>query len=266
MKKIILVLLLIFGTFLYSKTFEAKYNVTYGDFLTLGIATSKLNINNNLYKIIVNVKTTGFAKFVSNNRIETYESHGKIIKNKFVPNKYIKIKKDNNKRRVKTHTFDYKKNMIYIKDEIFEKTKIYDQSMNLVEKDSYYINKEELDYFAKDDILSLFFNVKDSIKHYKHGEKYSLYAVGANKTKGLINIFIPSAIQKIELDKALPTNDRTKFIASINQDIFQSDKGELLISLNNYGFCTLAILKDVLFFGDIIGEMIDFKIDDKGLN
>ncbi len=43
----------------------------------------------------------------------------------------------------------------------------------------------------------------------------------------------------------------------VNDDIFASDKGELLINLRDDGLCTQAILKDVLFFGDIRGEMID---------
>ncbi len=264
MKKTILLLIFISLTAgLLAKEIEAKYNITYGNFLDLGLATSTLEIINDNYKIKIEAKTTGMAKFLTNNRVEIYESHGKIINNLFVPNKFIKTKKDDNKKRVRTYAFDYKNEKIFINDKRSGKKIKYNTNF---EKEFEVLNSNQdsiLDYFAKNDILSLFFNLKNKMKTFENGKEYSLKAVGANKTKGFINILMPTNNSLKLLNKALKTNDKSKFTVFINQKIFQSEKGELLISLNKEGFCSYAILKNVLLFGDIVGEMIDFKIKEE---
>jgi len=261
MKKLTLLLIfLLFNLNLFAKHIEAKYNITYGKFLGLGTATTILEIKKNLYKIKIEAKTTGMAKYLTNNREEIYESYGEIINNQFIPKKFIKIKKDSKKKRVRTYTFNHKEKKILVND---KKTGKEEKLNSSFKKVTININKEknsELDYFAKDDILSLFFNINQKLINYKTGEEYTLSAVGANKTKGLINILIPTAKNLKKMNKVLKTNDKSKFTAFINQRIFQSKRGELLLSLNDNGFCSYAVLKDVLLFGDIVGKMIEFKI------
>lgn len=264
MKKSILLFLFIFLTLdIFAKQVEAKYNISYGKFLDLGIATTTLELNNDNYKIKMEAKTTGMAKFLTNNRIEIYESYGKIINNKFVPNIFIKTKKDDNKKRVRTYNFDYQNKRILINDKKTSKNIKYDANLKKKIEVINFENNSTLNYFAQNDILSLFFNLKNKIKVFENGKEYSLKAVGANKTKGSINILMPTDKSFKLLDEVLKTKDKSKFTVFINQKIFQSQKGELLISLNKEGFCSYAILKDVLLFGDIVGEMIDFKIKEE---
>ncbi len=263
MKKIILLLIPFFLSInIFAQEVVAKYSVTYGKFLKLGIAETKLNIKNNEYKISIIAKTTGMAKFLSNKRVEIYESYGKVINNIFIPKKFVKIKKDSLKKRIKTYTFDRKNKKILLHYLQIGKEKRFNQDH---EYKTIEINKVEesiLDYYAENDILSLFFNIKLKIQKFEDGKEYTLNAVGANKTKGVINILMPSSKQLKNMNKVLKTEDKTKFTAYINQNIFQSKRGELLLSLNNYGFCTFAVLKDVLLFGDIVGKMIEFKVKD----
>ncbi len=262
MKKLTLLLIfLVLNLNLFAKHIEAQYDITYGDFLDLGVATTTLEINKNLYKLKIEAKTTGMAKYLTNNREEIYESYGQVINNQFIPSKFIKTKKDDHKKRVRTYIFNHKDKKILLNDKRFGKIKKMDSSFNEI---SININKEknsELNYFAKDDILSLFFNINKKIVNYEKGKEYTLNAVGANKTKGLINILMPTPEKLKQMNKVLKTNDKSKFTAFINQKIFQSKRGELLISLNNNGFCSYAVLKDVLFFGDIVGKMVKFKIN-----
>lgn len=261
MKRLILLFIFIFFTFnVFAKQIEAKYIITYGSFFDLGEAISTLEIDKDTYKIKIAAKTIGMSKFLTNNREEIYESHGKIIDNEFVPTKFIKIKKDNYKKRIRVFNFDYKNNKILINDSIKGKEKIHtillEEKFISIDKKSNY----DLNYFADNDILSLFFNLNKKITSFQKGKEYKLKAVGANKTKGVINILMPTLESYKVLDKILETNDKSKFTVFINQKIFQSEKGELLISLNKQGFCSFAILKDVLFFGDIVGKMTEFKI------
>jgi len=44
--------------------------------------------------------------------------------------------------------------------------------------------------------------------------------------------------------------------AIVHQDIFSSDKGELLLRIGDDGITQKAVLKDLIFFGDIRAERI----------
>ncbi len=246
MKRFIALLFIFTNCILFAKTIEANYSISYGSFLDLGIAHTKLTYNKSDYEIMIEAKTTGIAKILTNNRIEIYKSVGSFIDNKFIPKKFVKIKKNNNSSRMKEYTFDYKNKKILVKTTNEGIKKSVNNELKFEDKTFYNEHKDELDFFTKNDLLSLFFNLKELIE-FKEGKSYSFSAVGANKIDGKINLFIPSKEKKL--------------IVYINQKIFGSEKGELLLSLNNEGFCSIAILKDVVFFGDIIGEMTDFKIN-----
>jgi len=45
--------------------------------------------------------------------------------------------------------------------------------------------------------------------------------------------------------------------AIINQKIFASDKGKLLLRVGDDGITKQAILKDVIFFGDMVAKKVD---------
>lgn len=259
-KSILLLTSLFFSINIFAQEIKATYSVTYGKFLELGIAKTALITKNDTYKIKVEAITTGLSKILTNSRVEIYESYGKIINNRFIPDKFIKTKKNDIKKRVRSYTFDRKNKKILVSDVKSGKKK---KLNNNLKYELVNFNEEKnstLEYFAQDDILSLFFNIHKKMIEYKEGEEYSLKAVGANKTKGIINILMPSKEELKIMNKVLKTDDKTKFTAYINQKIFQSERGELLISLNEYGFCSFAVLKDVLLFGDIVGKMINFKI------
>lgn len=259
MKKFIPLLFIFTNIILFAKTIEANYSITYGSFLDLGIANAKLTYNQKEYEIKIEAKTIGMAKFITNNRIEIYKSTGKFIDNKFVPKKFIKIKKNDHKSRIKEYTFDYQNKKILVKTINEGIKKSVNKELKFEEKPFYNENTNELNFFTKNDLLSLFFNLNELIE-FKNKKSYSFSAIGANKKDGKIDLLIPSKDRTYQLNKTMKKENEKKLIVHINQKIFGSEKGELLLSLNNEGFCSIAILKDVLFFGDIIGEMKDFKI------
>ncbi len=251
------------------KKIEAFYDVSYGIFGTLGIAKASIDIKDNIYTIKVIAKATGIAKFFSNGKEETYTSSGIVKNNIFIPNTYIKTSKTNSKNLKKIYTFDYMKNKVVVEKTqnklVIIKAKYDGTSESRKKKDKKWVKShciEDLEYFSNNDLLSLFFNIKQFVPSFNKGTKHSLNAVGANNKNGLINIIVPSGKKYKNLEKNLNIKSDDKFIAQINQDIFSSKKGELFISLNNYGISNKAVLKDVLFFGDIVGVMTDFKIKD----
>jgi len=260
MKRIIL-LIIFLSLFLNAKTIEATYKISYGIFGELGLAKTTLELlPNNTYKIKVHAFATGIAKFLSSNKEEFYESHGFIKNNLFFPNKFIKISNNSYKKRAKTYQFDYEKNQVLLEKHEKKLITKFDKDLQRVESWKYNSSNELSKYFTPNDLLSLFFNLNKVIPSFAQGNSYQLKAIGANKENGKLDIIIPNDKRYQELENSLDTKNK-KFIVAIHQKIFSSSNGELFISLNKEGFCDKAVLKDVLIFGDITGEMIDFKID-----
>lgn len=256
-----LLLLLFLSFFLNAKTIEATYKISYGIFGELGIAKTTLELHaNKTYKIKVHAYATGIAKFLSSNKEEYYESYGVIKNNLLIPNKYITSSTNNYKKRKKIYTFDYNTNQISL--EKHEERLITKYDENLQKEEFWQTNhsNEFSKFFTSNDLLSLFFNITQVIPSFEKGNSYALKAIGANKDNGKLDIIIPKNEAYKELEESLNTQNK-KFIVAIHQKIFSSSNGELFISLNNEGFCDKAVLKDVLIFGDITGEMIKFKID-----
>lgn len=104
-KSIILLVLILFNINLSAQQIQAKYTITYGSYFDLGVATATINIDKDNYKIRMEAQTTGLARALTNNRVEIYESSGKIINNLYVPHKFIKIKKDDLKKGKRLHFF-----------------------------------------------------------------------------------------------------------------------------------------------------------------
>lgn len=260
MKKTIMLLFLL-SVFLNGKIIEASYKISYGIFGELGLAKTTLELfPNQTYKIKVHAYATGFAKFLSSNKEEFYKSYGVVKNNLLIPNKYITISNNDYKKRKKIYLFDYNKNQISLEKQENKLITKYDKNLQKEEFWQTSDSKELSKFFTSNDLLSLFFNITQVVPSFEKGNSYALKAIGANKDDGKLDIIIPENKAYKDLEESLNTKN-IKFIVAIHQKIFSSSNGELFISLNKEGFCDKAVLKDVLIFGDIKGEMIEFKID-----
>ncbi len=258
MKRTILLLLCLSFTLLNAKTIEATYKISYGIFGELGMAKTTLEFfDNNTYKIKVHAFATGVAKVLSSGKEEFYESSGIVANKKLIPYKFTKYSQNSYKKRLKSYSFDYSNNKIILEKTTDRLQTTYDSNLKPEKTWKHESSKEETTFFASNDLLSLFFNIQQIVPNFEQGCHYDLKAIGAKN--GDLKIFVPKGEEFNRLSSALQT-DNTKFIASINQKIFSSKNGELYISLNKEGFCNKAVLKDVLIFGDIVGEMINFEI------
>lgn len=242
-----IILLFFLVTSIFATDISAKYKVSFGIFGEIGIAKTNLHVENQNYKITVHARTTGVANFLSGEREEWYESLGKVdTQGILIPSYYQKIVQRYSssngktilKKDIKKYIFDHDKKELRV-----EETKMRGDNKVFVEKEG--------DYYAPNDLLSLFFNFKKMLPSLEVTSDSKFYAVGANKTDGRIDVK-PLHV-KDEFD--WKTGHLMKVI--VNDKIFASKKGELLINLRDDGLCQQAILKDVIFFGDIRGEMID---------
>lgn len=242
-----IILLFILSTSLIASNISAKYRVTFGIFGQIGIAKTNLHVQDNKYKITIHAKTTGMANLLSGEREEWYISSGKVdSKGMLTPDYYQKIVQRYSSREGKTIL---KKD---IKKYIFSHTtKSLHVEQTKHKGNSVSHEKKEGDYYAPNDLLSLFFNFKNMLPSLEVKSPSKFYAVGANKTDGRIDVL------PLKRSNSLGWKTGHLMKVIVNDDIFASDKGELLINLRDDGLCKQAILKDVLLFGDIRGEMID---------
>jgi len=253
--KVILFISLFFLS-LFAKEINATYRVSFGIFGQIGIAKTTLHVEGKRYKIEVHAKSTGFASFVSGGRQEWYESQGEIKDGKFLPDVYKKVVQkevnigdafnDNSKTEVKKYTLIYRFNH---QNKSIMATKIKTQGKKRSE-----CNKK-VKFYAKNDLLSLFFNFKKIFPSLKIKKHHVLYALGADKDTGKIDLF---PLKKEEFSRLVGGGlDSLKLMKVLLRDkIFASKKGELYLGLDEDGICQKAVLKDVILFGDIRGELI----------
>ncbi len=242
MKKIILFLLIIFTTFVDAKMIKATYKVSFGIFGSIGKATAIFEVKDKKYHISISAKATGLAKVLSGGRVESYESEGRVVDGVLVPDIYKGVTKTNSKRSEKIYYFLHKQKRVDL--------------LKIREKDGKESKSEEsLKYYAKNDILSLFFNIKHFLNDFHFRGKKVLYAVGANKKDGRVDIIAPSGEQLKRLKDDLGKKRGNFLIVFINQKIFASKRGELFLDINDEGMATKALLKDVILFGDIRGVL-----------
>lgn len=246
MRIIFLSLILFFD--LFALSINAKYKVSFGLFGKVGVSEAYLEKNATDYHIKVTAKATGLSAKLSRHREEVYESFGKVEEGKLVPHKFIKIRKNSKKTDIKEHLFNYKEKIVSIK-------------RTSIENGETQINYDKLPFFAQNDILTLFFNLKYYLKDLKTDTQMILYAVGANKKDGHVNIYTPKGNEHNKIKRLLEANDHL-LVVIINQKIFSSQRGELYLNLDDDGICTKAVLKDVIFFGDIRGRLVEKKVKD----
>lgn len=112
-------------------------------------------------------------------------------------------------------------------------------------------------FFASDDILSLFANLKTYLGgDFEEVAPIKLFALGGDKKDGHVEVYTPK-------DKTIESelgSDGHILVVLINQAIFSSEKGELFIKVNDDGVALNAILKDVLLFGDVGMKLKTLKI------
>ncbi|MBE0491430.1 MAG: DUF3108 domain-containing protein [Sulfurospirillum sp.] len=250
----ILTLILLFFTFINAKSIEASYKVSFGIFGQIGIAKASLHVSHDgNYTINMHAKSTGLSSFLSGQRQEWYKSSGKLDTMGFLrPDTYSKVVQKNvNTSENASNSFRLKKDTKnYTLDHKHKKVMV-SQQKKLDEK-IIATSNETLEYYAQNDLLSLFFNFKDLL--YDTQKPLVLHAVGANKKDGKIEI-TPISDTKA-LQEEFGWSEGVYLKVTLNDKIFASEKGELLINLNDAGIAQNAVLKDVLFFGDIRGDLI----------
>jgi len=245
MKKIFIFLAILAGNLLQAETIKADYKVEFGIFGEIGIANAVLTKDTNSYVIDVELKATGLAKTLSGGRTEHHISKGHIENGVMVSDLYQVIKSHGSTTTNKVYRIDHINKTVTKKYKSWKNGKVDGES------------SETLKFYSKDDLLTLYFNLNYKVADKTKSASYTFKAVGAEKQGGNAELVIPETSKLSEYKEVLGESDDSWYArAVIHQDIFSSDKGELLLRIGNDGITQKAVLKDLIFFGDIRAERI----------
>ena len=241
MKKLLLLLgLFLLTSVTHAETITANYKVEFGVFGEIGVANATLTRDENSYEIDVELEATGISRTLSGNRKEHHISKGHIENGLMVSDLYQVIKSHGSKSTNKIYRFDHTTKTV---------TKEYKRWKDgKQDRDK----TTTLDHYSKDDLLTLYFNLENKIGDKKASNAYTFEAIGAEKQNGNVSVQIPSTSELPEFTEALGADESSWYArAIINQNIFSSDRGELLLRIGEDGVTEKAVLKDLIFFGDI---------------
>ena len=241
MKRFLLILLpLLFITdILDAETIEVKYKVEFGIFGEIGVAKAKLTRDDSSYVIDIDLASTGLAKTLSRGQKERHISKGHIENGVMVSDLYQIIKHYGSKMTDIVYEIDHEKKEVVKKTKKWKGEKLYKDKTKIMEN------------YAKDDLLTLYFNLNSYIRNRTLSKDYRFEAVGAEKQDGFVDIHIPNDYELAEYKELLGVDGDWYARAIIHQKIFSSDKGELLLSVGKDGITQKAVLKDLILFGDV---------------
>ncbi len=243
-KNILFVCLTVFCSFtLHAEVLTATYIMNYGMFGQLGISDARLETKGDRYTIEISARTTGIVKRLSKNRQERYISSGHIV-NGILVSDSLKI--------VRSHGKKYSEK-IYKIDHVHKKV-----SKISISKKNGKISRNEkkiLDFYSKNDLLTLYFNLPKMID-YSVSKTYKFPTVGAEKQGGKITLKVPGKDEVGVYEKTLGKGEYSYLTAIIYQKIFESNKGELMIAIGKEGVAEKAVLKDIVFYGDLVAERV----------
>lgn len=245
MKKLLISIFLFSITYLQAEVIKADFKVDFGIIGEIGIANAVLTKDDKFYEINVKLKATGIAKTLSGGRTEEHISKGHIENGVMVSDYYQVTKSHGSKMTTKLYTNNHQDKTV---KKVYKRWKNGDLTVD---------REETLSFYSSDDLLSLYFNLDKKVTDKKASKDYIFKAVGAEKQKGKVELSIPEQTNLSDYKEMLGESDDSWYAkAIVHQDIFSSDKGELLLRVGDDGITQKAVLKDLIFFGDIRAERI----------
>ena len=229
---------------LQAETMDALYKVSFGVIGEIGKAKAHLDKEGDRYRIEVVGAATGIAKALSKNRKEKQISEGHVKNGLLIPDHYSVVRSFGKKVATKTYTIDHEHQRVELAYEKVENGKLVWQE------------KKTLDFYANNDLLTLYFNIATMIPEKGKKANYTFKAVGAEKQQGSVEVIVPDGEGRAGYQKDLGEGAAWYLTAIIHQKIFASHKGELILSIDENGITEKAMLKDVVMFGDILAERV----------
>ena len=234
------------------------YDIDFSVAGTIAKATIQRVEENGNYVITLQAHTIGVASKLTKNRRESYISQGSIVGSELITDVLVVIRATNDKEKYIVYKFDHKNKAVQkdtseTKQVVTKRMDVINMCMVETVKEEFSYDSEQNDYYAENDIVSLFFNSRYYLSSMNAGEMKKLRAVGIKTDEG--ELLISTPLREVNIgnngQKKLPQHEL--FNVAINKDYFTSGKGELNVRLDPDGFPAKVTMNDVALFGDIVG-------------
>ncbi len=230
-----------FSPVLNAKNIEADYSVEFGMFGQVGKVHVTLTSDHKYYMLDANVSALGIARAVTDDLKERHISKGHISKGLLVTDMYQMIQSFGHYTSTTIYRVNHKKKRLTRQ---YKKWKYDKQIIN---------DTDTLDYYGKDDMMTLFLNLPKHIKEKYTAKKYQFKAIGADRKNGRVDITIPSQSTLKEMKSFLGEGQEGDWYSTVvmHRKLYHSKQGELDVKIGKEGLVDKAVLKDLFFFGDV---------------
>lgn len=234
-----------FFLFLFSlsaQTIDAKFVVQFGIVGDVAKVNVLFEKEASRYKLDATLYTVGkIARMATDNLKERHISKGSVKAGLLITHMYQMIK-----------TFGkYKSNTVYT---INHKTKEVHRLYQKWKNGKRIVNQKLiLGYYAKDDLMTLFLNLSQYIKKKNHPKTYQFSVAGADRKQGRVDVRIPTKKRVKKIKSLIGGLDPDSWYSTVimHRKLYGSKKGELDIRIGKDTFLEKAVLKDLIFFGDV---------------
>ncbi len=232
------ILLIFFVSFSSAQVTKIDYVGTFGIFGKVAMLKTKMTKKSNRYELVTDLEVHGIAKLILDNHEERHISKGHIVNGLMVSDVYMVKQNHGSERVLKEYKLDHKRKKVSKRVREWKKGKLV--------KDK----KETLKFYARNDLLTLYFNLNNAIKNKEKGKTYLFKSVGLEKQEGKAYITIPNTAQLPKYQEDLGSSALRYAKILIHQRNFKKKKGDILLSVAKDGFIEKSVIKDVLLYGD----------------
>ncbi len=233
---------ILFSSVVNAKNIEVDYSAQFGILGEIARAHATLASKSKSYTIDASITAVGIiAKAVTGNLKERHISNGHIVNGLLVTDVYQMIKTygiyssttiyrvDHKKKRVTKHYIKWKKNKEIINEKVM------------------------LGYYGIDDLMTLFLNLPKHINNKYKSNHYRFSVVGADRKNGRVDVLIPPVNSLKQIKNLVGEGEAGDWYSKIvmYRKLYNSQKGELAVRIGKEGLVEKAVLKDLIFFGDV---------------
>ncbi len=210
---------LLFSLELFSQSLH--YKIKAPIFGTIGEVNVNYSVASN-YSIDASMRTFGFAKKLSGNRIEHYHSEGRVVGNIYKSNYFRQKYSFKNKKGLLEYNFDYTTQKIKKHRKKWKDGKV-------VEDKSRYLS-----FFTYNDLFSIYHNIVVQLRD-KPAGSYRVQVAGMEKSGGFLTINIPSKNTQIKEAKSMGLSNVWVFHIITHRKIMKSTNGEIIFAVGDDG-------------------------------
>lgn len=237
----LLPLFLLMSMTLHAAVIEVQYGITYWWLGRIGTTHMRFESHGDRYRIEAEAYLEGIAALIGRHHRERHTSTGMIADNgDLIPHRYDVNKTLDDYQSLQQYYFEPRQRRILLSTEDAYKTtrKHFDlatlgfKQIDTVDRRRY---MRVMPFYARNDLLTLYFNVRRHLDPLATDGTLQLRTVGARDGKVTIKT----------------ASEHNRFTVLLDQEIFKSKEGKLFVETDASHYVTRAVLKDVLLFGDL---------------